>query len=93
MIVSFACKETEKIWNGQRSRHFPPDIQDRALGKLRQLNAANSINDLRNPPSNRLEPLKADRQGQMSIRVNDQWRICFVFEDGNAHDVQMVDYH
>lgn len=93
MIVSFACKETEKVWLGQRSRSFPPDIQDRALRKLRQLNAAISIQDLRNPPSNRLEPLHADRKGQMSIRINAQWRLCFVFEDGNATDVQIVDYH
>jgi len=93
VIVSFACKETETIWAGKRSRKFPPDIQDRALRKLRQLNTANTLEDLRNPPSNHLEPLKADRKGQMSIRVNNQWRICFVWDDGHAHDVQMVDYH
>jgi proteic killer suppression protein len=93
MIRSFKCKETEDIWNGQVSRRFPREIQDRALRKLRQLDAANSLDDLRNPPGNRLEALKAARAGQMSIRINDQWRICFVWVDGDANAVEIVDYH
>jgi len=93
MIVSFACKDTERIWNGQSTRKFPGDIQDRALRKLRQLDAARTVNDLRNPPGNRLEALKRDRVGQMSMRINDQWRICFVFDRGDARDVEIVGYH
>ena len=93
MIVSFACKETEKIWQGLYSRYLPVDIQDRALVKLRLIDAANNLQDLRIPPSNHLEALKGDRKGQMSIRINNQWRICFVFENGDAHYVEIVDYH
>lgn len=93
MIRSFADKETEKIWNGLRSRKFPADIQDRALDKLRMLNRAKVFDDLRNPPSNRLHALKDDRAGQHSISINMQWRICFVWNDGNAEDVEITDYH
>jgi proteic killer suppression protein len=93
MIVSFACKDTERIWSGQSVRKFPGDIQDRALRKLRQLDAARTVGDLRNPPGNRLETLKGNRAGQMSIRINDQWRLCFVFERGDALDVEIVDCH
>lgn len=93
MIRSFACKETEKIWEGVRSRIFPSDMQGRALRKLRMLDAAQNLNDLRVPPSNHLEALKGNRKGQMSIRVNDQWRICFIWQDNEAHDVEIVDYH
>jgi len=93
MIRSFADKEAEKIWNGVRSRKFPADIQDRALGKLRMLNRAKVFEDLRNPPSNRLHALKDDRAGQHSISINMQWRICFVWNDGNAEDVEITDYH
>ena len=93
MIVSFASKETERIWQGQSSRKFPADIQDRALRKLRQLDAARTVEDLRNPPGNRLEILKEKRAGQMSMRVNDQWRICFAWTDGDAAGVEIVDYH
>ncbi len=93
MIKSFACKETEKIWHEMRSRKFPPDIQDRALRKLSLLEVAQTLEDLREPPSNRLEGLKGDRKGHMSIRVNNQWRICFVWDEGEAHQVQLVDYH
>lgn len=93
MIVSFACKETEKIWQGLYSRYLPADIQDRVLMKLRLIDAANNLQDLRIPPSNHLEALKGDRKGQMSIRINNQWRICFVFKNGDAHYVQIVDYH
>lgn len=93
MIRSFACKETEKIWDGMRSRAFPSDMQDRALRKLRMQDAAQNVNDLRVPPSNHLEALKGNRKRQMSIRVNDQWRICFIWQDNEAHDVEIVDYH
>jgi toxin HigB-1 len=93
MIRSFRCKETERIWQGQRARKFPGDIQDRALRKLRQVDAAANVEDLRNPPGNRLEALKGDREGQMSIRINDQWRICFRWAEGDALDVEIVDYH
>lgn len=93
MIHSFLCKETEKIWGGQSSRRLPGSIQDRALNKLRQLDAALTLDDLRNPPSNRLEVLKGNRKGQWSIRINDQWRICFLFENGEAQNVEIVDYH
>lgn len=77
----------------QSSRKFPGDIQDRALRKLRQLDAAATVEDLRNPPGNRLETLKGDRAGQMSVRINDQWRICFRWSKGDADDVEIVDYH
>lgn len=93
MIKSFKCRETEKIWNGLKSRAFPGDIQDRALRKLRQLDASQALDDLKNPPGNRLEILKGNRIGQMSIRINDQWRICFIWQDSEAHDVEIVDYH
>ena len=93
MIRSFGCKETERIWRGLRSRKFPGDIQDRALRKLRQLDASLIVDDLRNPPGNRLEALKGDRISQWSIRINDQWRICFRWEKGEALDVEITDYH
>ena len=93
MIRSFKCKETERIWQGQSTRRFPVDIQNRALRKLRQLDAAATVEDLRNPPGNRLEILKGDRAGQMSIRINDQWRICFRWSKRDAEDVEIVDYH
>ncbi|MBR1177767.1 MULTISPECIES: type II toxin-antitoxin system RelE/ParE family toxin [Bradyrhizobium] len=93
MIQSFANSETELIWSGRRSRKLPPDIQNAALRKLRLLNQARVLADLRVPPGNRLEALKADRQGQHSIRINDQWRICFVWDDGGPRDVEIVDYH
>lgn len=93
MIRSFADKETRRIWNGVRSRKLPPEIQDRALDKLKMLNRAKSLDDLRNPPSNRLHELGGDRAGQHSISINMQWRICFVWKDGAATDVEIVDYH
>ncbi len=93
MIISFACKETEKIWVGVQSRKFPVSIQDRALVKLGWIDAANVVQDLRVPPSNHLESLKGSRKGQYSIRINNQWRICFEFVDGNAYEVEIVDYH
>ncbi len=93
MILSFASKETERIWQGRTSRKIPTDIQDRSLRKLRQLDASRTVGDLRNPPGNRLETLEGARAGQMSIRINDQWRICFRRADHDAHDVEIVDYH
>jgi proteic killer suppression protein len=93
MIQSFANSETGLIWSGRRSRKLPPDIQDAALRKLRLLNQARVLTDLRVPLGNRLEALRADRQGQHSIRINDQWRICFVWDDGGPRDVEIVDYH
>lgn len=93
MIESFADGETETIWLGRRSRRLPPDIQAVALRKLRMLNQARALSDLRVPPGNRLEALKGDRAGQHSIRINDQWRICFKWKDGGVADVGIVDYH
>jgi proteic killer suppression protein len=93
VIKSFAAKETEKIWRGERSRHFPPEIQNVSRRKLRMLNNAQNLEDLRVPPANRLEVLKGKQSGQHSIRVNDQWRICFVWDSGNAIHVEIVDYH
>ena len=93
MIRSFASKETEKIFHRTRSRKLPGDIQQVALRKLRMLHRARTLNDLRVPPANRLERLKGERAGQHSIRINDQWRICFRWHEGHAHDVEIVDYH
>ena len=93
MIRSFRCKETERIWHGHSSRKFPGDIQNRALRKLRQLDAAATVEDLRSPPGNRLEVLKGKRAGRISMRINDQWRICFRWVAGDAEDVEIVDYH
>lgn len=93
MIISFACKETEKIWNAQKSRKFPVDIQNRALKKLNLLDTAMELDDLRKFPGNRLESLSGNRKGQTSIRINDQWRICFVWDNGEASRVEIVDYH
>lgn len=93
MIRSFACKDTEKVWSGLKVRAFPRDIQNRALIKLRMIDTAQSVDDLKNPPGNRLEALKGNRKGQMSIRINDQWRICFVWQDNEPHEVEIVDYH
>ena len=93
MIQSFACAETEKIFNGELSRRFPPDIQRTARRKLLQLHAAVSVRDMSVPPGNRLEHLKGKRAGQYSVRVNDQWRICFRWQGSDARDVEIVDYH
>ncbi|KFL32297.1 plasmid maintenance system killer protein [Devosia riboflavina] len=93
MIQSFSDGETELIWAGHRSRRLPADIQSVALRKLRLLHAARVIGDLRVPPGNRLEALKGDRAGQWSIRINDQWRICFVWDEGGPSNVEIVDYH
>lgn len=93
MIQNFACEYTEKIWHGEGVRHLPPEIQNTARRKLRYLNNAKTLTDLRIPPANRLEALHGNRKGQYSIRINDQWRVCFRFEDGDAYDVEIVDYH
>jgi proteic killer suppression protein len=93
MIRSFADEETERVWNGERSRKLPHDMQDRALVRLRMLNNAKTLDDLRNPPSNRLHALKDDRAGQHSISINMQWRICFVWRNGGADGVEITDYH
>jgi proteic killer suppression protein len=93
MIRNFRSAETELIWNGLRSRKLPPDIQSVALRKLMMLHRARTLQDLRVPPANRLEPLKGSRAGQWSIRINRQWRICFRWSDGDASDVEIVDYH
>jgi proteic killer suppression protein len=93
VIKSFRCRETEKIFHRQFSRKFSRDIQQRAFMKLNAIDAAIRVEDLRLPPSNRLEALKGERKGQWSIRINDRWRICFEWLAGNAAQVEIVDYH
>ncbi len=93
MIKSFACKETKKWFNREFSRKLPQDIQRVARRKLEILDAAEVLQDLRIPPSNRLEKLSGDRKGQYSIRINDQWRICFEWRRGDAYNVEIADYH
>lgn len=92
MIRSFADKDTEALWQRQSVRRFRA-FERVALRKLVQIDASRSLDDLRFPPGNRLEALKGSRQGQMSLRINDQWRICFRWRDGGAEDVEIVDYH
>jgi len=93
MIKSFSDRETEKVYSREGSRRLPGDIQQVALRKLRMIHNAKNINDLRVPPANRLEKLGGDREGQYSIRINDQWRICFFWKAGDAHEVEIIDYH
>ena len=93
MIVSFKDKEAELIWNEEFSRKYPHEIQRIALRKLIMIHKSINLLDLRIPPSNHLEKLKGNREGQYSIRINDQWRICFKWDNGNAIDVEIVDYH
>jgi proteic killer suppression protein len=93
MIASFRDKETQRLWQTGRSRHLPADLRRRAFKKLAILNAAVALENLRVPPGNQLEALRGDRAGQHSIRVNDQYRICFVWRSGDAFDVEIVDYH
>lgn len=93
MIRSFACKETERIFKREFSKEFPRDLQKIARRKLLMINHAADIHDLRIPPGNRLEKLRGDRNQQYSIRINDQWRICFEWHDGEVHNVEIVDYH
>jgi toxin HigB-1 len=93
VIKSFKDAETEKVFARQLSRRLPRDIQQVALRKLRMINNAVSLNDLRIPPANRLEKLRGDRAGQLSIRINDQWRICFEWRGSDAFNVEITDYH
>lgn len=93
MIENFARPEAERLFLTGKSRRLPPEILRRAFMRLTQLHAAIQVDDLRLPPSNHLESLSGDRAGQWSIRINQQWRVCFRFEDGNAYDVDIVDYH
>lgn len=93
MIRGFKCRETKSIWEGKRGKRFPQIVQEIARRKLRMINQSKVLNDLLIPPGNRLEMLKGDRKGQHSIRINDQWRICFRWIEGEAHDVAIVDYH
>ena len=93
MIRSFKDRETERIYNQEWSAKFPGDLQARALKKLLLIDAAESERDLRSPPGNRLERLRGDRRGELSVRISRQWRICFRFEGGNAYDVGIEDYH
>lgn len=93
MIRSFADRETQRLFARTPGRRFPPELHRVMLRKLVQLDAAERLDDLRIPPGNRLEALKGDRKGQHSIRVNDQWRVCFLWDDGDAYEVEIVDYH
>ena len=93
MIVSFNCTETEKIWEGIKSKALPSEIQQVARRKLRMINNADSINDLRIPPANHLQKLKGELKGYYSIRINDQWRIIFIWESNNAKNLEIIDYH
>lgn len=93
MIKSFKDKETEKVYNRSGSQKLPGDIQQVALRKLRMLNNVKSLNDLRVPPSIRLEKMKGNREGQLSIRINDQWRICFKWHNEDTHEVEITDCH
>ncbi len=93
MIKSFKCKETERIFLGNKSKKFPHDIQKRAFSKLHSLDLAENVIDLKNPPSNHLESLQGNRKNQFSIRVNNQYRICFYWIENNAEEVEIIDYH
>lgn len=93
MIISFRCEATERIHQGNKSPDLPSDIQRIALRKLQQLDTARTLGDLRIPPGNRLEPLQGNRQGQHSIRINDKYRVCFVWTEQGIRDVEIVDYH
>ena len=93
MITSFGSKETEKIWHGERVKNMPPEIQMIGRRKLRMLNNSQNLNDLRVPPSNKLEKLSGKMNNLFSIRINDQWRICFKWSGNKARDVEIVDYH
>jgi len=92
VVETFGNGQTQKLWQGKRTR-FPADVLQRAIDKLNMLDAATTLETLRVPPGNRLEALKGDRAGQHSIRINDQWRICFRWEAGNVHEVEITDYH
>ncbi|MBF0160552.1 MAG: type II toxin-antitoxin system RelE/ParE family toxin [Magnetococcales bacterium] len=93
MIKSFRCKETEKIFNGQVTKRYQGNILKRARMRLDRIDAAAVLDDLRVPPSHHLEALRGDRLGRYSIRINDQWRVCFIWTENGVHDVEIVDYH
>lgn len=93
MIQTFADKETHQLFIAGKSKRMPPDLVRRAIRRLEYINLATELNDLNTPPSNRLHALKGDREGQYSISINNQWRICFRFVDGDAYDVEITDYH
>ena len=93
MLISFGDKDTKKIWEGERVRGLPTEIQEIARRKLRMLNNSQDLNDLQIPPSNRLEKLKGNLKDFYSIRINDQWRIIFKWNNGNAEQVEIIDYH
>lgn len=93
MIRTFRDREAARLFDREPVKRFPPDLQRVALRKLRMLDAAASLGDLRMPPGNRLERLRGDREGQYSIRINDQWRLCFLWRSGDAYEVEIVDYH
>ncbi len=93
MIRSFADRQTERLFRGRRSRAVPTEIRERALAKLVAINVATNVEELRIPPGNRLEKLRGDREGQWSIRINQQYRVCFLFEGGDAYEVEVTDYH
>lgn len=93
MIKNFADKKSEKVWIGEYSKELSLEIQNQARKKLRMINNALNLDDLKVPPGNKLESLKGDRKGQHNIRINDQWRICFIWKGNNAHRVEIVDYH
>jgi toxin HigB-1 len=93
VIKTFADRDTQRLFEGEVARRYPPEIRKRARLKLAQLHAAANLEFMTLPPSNRLEALKGDRKGQHSVRVNQQWRLCFRWQEGNAFDVEIVDYH
>jgi proteic killer suppression protein len=93
MIKTFADKETQQVFVSGKSKRLPPDVIRRAIRRLEYIDLAKTLNDLKVPPSNRLHVLKGDREGQYSISINEQWRICFRFSEGDAHDVEIADYH
>lgn len=93
MIRSFKCEETAKIWSGIKSRKLPVNIQERALRKLRQLNVSFCLQDLKVPPSNYLKQLSGNKKDQYSIRINDQWRLCFAWQNNDSYEVEIIDYH
>ena len=93
MIKSFRCRDTQVLFNRERVRKFGADVERAAFRKLLMIDAASVLDSLKIPPGNRLEALKGDRKGQHSIRINAQWRVCFVWRDGHAYEVEIVDYH
>jgi proteic killer suppression protein len=93
MIKSFADKETERLWKGRKSKAVPGDVRERAVAKLTSINIATNVEELRVPPGNRLHKLSGEREDQWSISINQQYRVCFVFESGDAYEVEVVDYH